>query len=201
MALGLALGGAGAAAAQDANRPAFSVLTLNQERLFQSTLFGQRLQRELNAARAELIAENSRIQEELEAEEAKLTEQRAGMDPAAFRALADAFDERVTAIRAEQEAKTRSLQRKQERDQQVFNSAIVGVVREVVEERGASVVLDSRAILLAATGVDVTDVVRARVDAILGDGGTLSTPEEPAETPGETPFSTGEPADDGTGSD
>ncbi len=175
VALGLAL--AAPLAAQQAERAPSSVLTIDQERLFQSTLFGQRLQRELNEARTELIAENARIQEELEAEEARLTEQRAGMDPVAFRELADAFDEKVTAIRAEQEAKTRRLQRQQERDQQVFYQAIGPVVREVVEARGASVILDSRAILLAVSDIDVTDAVRMRVDAMLGDGGQIAVPE------------------------
>ncbi|MFY0632836.1 MAG: OmpH family outer membrane protein [Vannielia sp.] len=204
-ALMIGVAGAGApAAAQEGARPPSSVLTINQERLFRTTLFGQRLQRELNAARSELIAENARIQEQLETEEAALTERRQTMEPAAFRALATAFDDKVTEIRAEQEAKTRSLQRRQERDQQLFNSAIGPVVREVVEARGASVILDSRAILLAVSDVDVTDVVRARVDEILGDGGSLATPpeEEDTQEPGEIPFATGEPVDEGgTGSD
>ncbi|MBY6047385.1 OmpH family outer membrane protein [Vannielia litorea] len=192
----------GPVCAQDTGRAAPSVLTINQERLFRTTLFGQRLQSELNTARSELIAENARIQEGLEAEEAELTAQRETMEPAAFRDLADAFDEKVTEIRAEQEAKTRSLQRRQERSQQVFSSAIGPVVREVLEERGASVILDSRAILLAVADVDVTDVVRARVDAILGDGGTLAVPADEAEdAPQETdevPFSTGEPVEEET---
>ncbi|MBS8228655.1 OmpH family outer membrane protein [Vannielia litorea] len=181
--LGLALG-PGLAQQQAGPRTQSPVLTIDQERLFQTTLFGRRLQRELNAARADLIAENTRIQEELEAEEARLTEQRAEMEPAAFRELADAFDEKVTTIRAEQEAKTRQLQRRQERDQQVFNAAIGPVVRDVVEERGASVILDSRAILLAVSDIDVTDLVRMRVDSLLGDGGAIAMPpEEPDETP------------------
>ncbi|WP_168222978.1 OmpH family outer membrane protein [Oceanicola sp. D3] len=166
---------------QQAGATPSSVLTIDQERLFQTTLLGQRLQRELNEARSDLIAENARIQEDLEAEEASLTEQRAEMDPDAFRELADAFDEKVTAIRAEQEGKTRQLQRLQDRNQQIFNAAIGPVVKEVVEERGAAVILDSRAILLAISDIDVTDLVRMRVDRLLGDGGEIAVPPLPPE--------------------
>lgn len=197
--LGLALAlapGAGAAQQQQQQPGTVQspVLTLNQEKLYQSTLFGQRMQRELNDARTELIAENRRIQRELEAEEAQLTEQRATTKPAEFRVLADAFDEKVTRIRAEQEGKTRALQRRQERAQQAFFKAIAPVVQEVVQASGAYVVLDQRAILVASEQIDVTDEVRARVDALVGDGASLGpVPDEPADTQGDGTPTLGEP--------
>ena len=177
------------AQAQQQGGTPLPVLTLDQERLYETTLFGQRMQRELNAARNDLIAENSRLQSELEAEEARLTEQRGEMEVEAFRELADAFDERVTEIRAEQEAKTRALQRRQERAQQSFFQAIAPVVQEVVREKGALAILDARAIILASDEIDVTDEVRAKVDQLLGDGGDLATPPpEPVEEEPEAPI-------------
>ncbi|MEY4800485.1 MAG: hypothetical protein RLZZ213_932, partial [Cyanobacteriota bacterium] len=38
------------------------------------------------------------------------------------------------------------------------------LLREVAQARGAQAVLDSRAVLLASTAIDVTDTLIARVD-------------------------------------
>ncbi|HHC29229.1 MAG TPA: OmpH family outer membrane protein, partial [Rhodobacterales bacterium] len=101
--LGVAIAGHGlvpAAMAQSFGRVVSPMLTIDRERLFSDTLYGQRITRELEAARADMAAETSRIEADLEAEERSLTEQRATLDPKAFRALADAFDEKVQSLRA-----------------------------------------------------------------------------------------------------
>jgi len=172
LAVVLALAVAGPpAGAQEA---ASMVLTLDQERLYQSTLFGQRLEAELAAARQTLIAKNAEDQRNLEAEEAELTEKRATLPPEEFRALADAFDAKVTGVRAEQERNVRTLQRQIERARQQFFGAVEPLLLEVVRQRGAAVVLDARAVLINTGQLDVTDEVRARVDTLLGDGGSIS---------------------------
>ena len=90
----LALGGASPAPAEGAAPGSSPILTLDQERLFSGTIWGRRIQAELEAESTTLAGENRRLEAELTAEEASLTERRKTMEPAAFRAEADAFDDK-----------------------------------------------------------------------------------------------------------
>lgn len=181
LALALAAG-AGVAAAQEANAPAVQspILTLDQDRLFAETLWGKRAEARIEAASAELAAENRRIEAELTAEEKALTEKRATMPAEEFRVAADAFDAKVTEIRRAQDLKARAIGQIQEAERQRFYAAALPVMGEVLRSRGAVVVLDSRAIFLAADVIDVTAEMAARIDAVLGAGEDAPLPE-PAE--------------------
>lgn len=148
-----------------------SILVLNQDRLLTQTAFGLRLQTELEAASTALATENRRIEGQLTAEETELTERRPTMEPDEFRVLADEFDTRVVAIRAAQDAKARDLQTQAEAVQQRFFEETFPVLLEIVQDRGASVLLDSRTVLLSAGSVDITDAAIVAIDEVLGAGG------------------------------
>jgi Skp family chaperone for outer membrane proteins len=147
------------------------ILILNQERLFAQSLYGQRIQRELEDASARLAAENRRIEAELTEEELALTELRATTEPDAFREMADAFDTRVEAIRAAQEAKARDLTGQADAAQVQFFERVAPILLDIVRDRGAAVLMDSRAVLLSADRVDVTETAIAAIDERLGEGG------------------------------
>lgn len=148
-----------------------AILVLNQDRLLTQTEFGQRIQNELEAASLALAAQNRRIEGQLTDEELSLTEQRPTMSPEDFRGVADEFDTRVVAIRAAQDAKARDLQAQAEAVQQRFFEETFPVLLEIVQARGASVLLDSRTVLLSAGSVDITEVAITAIDAALGTGG------------------------------
>mmetsp|Transcript_5347 Transcript_5347/g.9484 ORF Transcript_5347/g.9484 Transcript_5347/m.9484 type:complete len:199 (+) Transcript_5347:747-1343(+) len=161
----------GGAMAQPVASPEVAILVLNQDRLLNQTDFGQRIQTELEAASQALAAENRRIEAQLTEEELDLTERRPSMTPADFRTLANEFDARVVAIRAAQDAKGRDLQAQSEAAQQRFFEETFPVLLEIIEARGASVLLDSRTVLLSAGSVDITDAAIAAINEALGDGG------------------------------
>jgi Skp family chaperone for outer membrane proteins len=150
---------------------ASDILVLNQDRLLGQTQYGLRIQRELEAASAALAAQNREIEAQLMAEELQLTELRETLETAEFRELADEFDERVTGIRAAQDAKTRDLQAQAEAARQRFFEEIVPILLDLVEAEGAAVLLDSRSVLLSAGSVDITDRAIAAIDAALSQGG------------------------------
>lgn len=147
------------------------ILVLNQDSLLTQSLFGQRIQSELDDALRALAAENRVIEAQLMEEELELTELRPTMAPAEFREIADEFDTRVVAIRAAQDAKTRDLQVQSEEAQQRFFEESFPVLLEIIEARGASVLLDSRTVLLSADSIDITDAAIAAVNAAMGRGG------------------------------
>lgn len=184
-ALLLALAGmlavAAPASAQDFGRVVSPILTLDRERLFAGTMYGQRVNRELEAASTAMAAETRAIEAALEAEEKELTEKRATMDPGAFRDLASAFDDKVQSLRAEREAAEDDLRTQIEDAQIAFFNRIGPVLGQLVRDRGAVLIVDRRAVLLAATNVDITDEAIERIDAVLGDGGDLGGADNPTD--------------------
>ena len=152
---------------------AAGVLTLDQDRLFAGSLFGQRIVADIDSASRLLASENRRIEADLAVEEKALTARRATLPAPEFGGLADAFDEKVGDIRRTQENKARALILRREAEQKRFFEAALPVLSAILREIGAVAILDSKAIFLSSDRVDVTDEAIARIDTILGDGTPL----------------------------
>lgn len=161
-----------AANAQDQAEVRSPILVINQERIFAESSVGARAAETYEAAARELAAENDRIEADLTEQERALTEERASLDPEAFREKADAFDARVQRIRAEQDQKARALQARREEARRSFFQDAGGAIRDISRERGALVVLDQRNVVLSADAIDITDEVIGRLNEIAEDGET-----------------------------
>ena len=149
------------------------ILTVESDRLFSSSLFGKRIAEEIEAESAVLAAENRRIEAELTEEERDLTDRRAEMEPDAFRALADAFDEKVQDIRATQDAKVRALNQRREADRVAFLQAAAPVLENLMREAGAAVILERSSVFLSRNATDITDLAIERINQTIGDGAAL----------------------------
>ncbi len=163
----LALAGANSADAQNMRSP---ILTIDSERLYRESAFGQRVLQEVEARSASLAEENRTIEEQLEKEEAALTEQRSEMEAEEFRALADAFDARVQAIRREREAKSGDIASELESNRDRFLTVALPILEAIMLESGAGIVLEQRSVFISANAFDITDTAIARINAALGDG-------------------------------
>lgn len=165
-------GAAQEAAAQDATvaLPSAAILTLDDERLFTGSAFGQAVIARQDADSKALIDENRRIEAALEAEEKDLTNRRALMPREEFAPLSDAFNEKVEGIRKAQDAKTRALQRKFDADRQRFLEVARPILAEVMAERGALAIIDSRAVFIGFENIDITDAAIVRLDAAMDQG-------------------------------
>ncbi|MDA5094878.1 OmpH family outer membrane protein [Aliiroseovarius sp. KMU-50] len=148
------------------------VLTVDRDRLFTGSLFGKRVLAEVEEERARLATEARKVDAALAAEEKDLTEQRKQLSSEEFRALADAFDAKVQALRNERPAQELAFTQMFEREQQSYFEKIGPILGDVVRERGGVVIVDRRVILLTTQNIDVTDEAIARIDAVLGDGTT-----------------------------
>ncbi len=164
-----ALGLASSVWAQDNDAVQSSVLVIDQDRLLAESGFGERLAREFEKEAAELAKENRQIEQALIGEERELTEARASMDPEAFREAADAFDAKVSRIRAAQDRKSRALNNLQERERRVFLDAALPIFGTLLADYGAYVLLDRRQIFLSDDRVDITDEAIRRVNAALAE--------------------------------
>ncbi|WP_146588099.1 OmpH family outer membrane protein [Puniceibacterium confluentis] len=149
------------------------ILTLESDRLYAESAFGRRIQSELEASREVLVAENDRITAQLTEEEQRLTDKRPSMAPADFRALADAFDARVQRFRREQDEKARDLDGRNEEARRVFIQAARPEISAILQETGAALIVERRIVIVSADAVDITDLAIRRIDAVIGDGGTI----------------------------
>ena len=162
---------AGPAAAQMRGQAAaMPVVTVEQARLYSGSLYGQTLQRAMDAEAEVLAGENRRIEAELEAEERDLTTRRAGLPPDEFRSLADAFDAKAEGIRTTQAGKERMLIQRRDALVRTFYDRIRPVLADMMVERGAFVIIEKQDIFLAFERIDITDAAIARLDQVMGDG-------------------------------
>lgn len=155
--------------AQDSPAPV-GIVTVDIERLFAATQLGQRISEDFRIASEELAAENRTIAAALTEEESSLTERRPTMDPAAFRAEAEAFDEKVQGIRAAQDAKERALEESLTLGREDFFVSIRPILGQLMVESGAGAILDRRSVVLSVGRIDITDAAIAAIDATVGDG-------------------------------
>lgn len=162
----LAVFWAGPALAQQAE-PAISspVLVINQEQLLAASALGQLILAADEAEKKELADSGEALSVALEAEELALTEQRKITAAAEFRQLADAFDQKVVAIRADQDLKAEGLVASIDRRRRQFYTQVAPVLLEVMQKHGAAVILDQRSVLLSVRGINVTEEVIARIDS------------------------------------
>lgn len=161
------------------------ILTVEADRLFNESLYGQRLADEVEAEGIELSNQNRQIEAELTAEEKSLTERRPELPAAEFRALADAFDEKVQRIRDEQDAKGRAFSGRMDEVRRVFLVAAQPVLGELMREAGAAALVERRSVFLSADAIDITDEAITQIDQLLGNGTdeTQPAPDEPAPDP------------------
>ncbi len=146
------------------------ILIIESERLFFETLYGRRIAADLAAEAAELQAENDRIVDSLTQEERSLTVRRPEMTPDAFRAEAEAFDDKVQDVRRVRDAKNVELQVANADARSRFEESVQGIVANIMIERGAALVMEQRNVVLSVRAANITDDAIVRIDAELGDG-------------------------------
>ncbi|KUF11910.1 OmpH family outer membrane protein [Pseudoponticoccus marisrubri] len=199
LALGLGLTGLPGAAQQAQGGPLASgvvqspILVIEFDRVYSQSAFGQRVATQIEQDGAAIAAENRRIEAELTEEERALTDERPNLPPEEFRALADAFDEKVQSLRDAQDAKARSLATRRDEAQRRFLAAAQPVLERLMRDSNAAVILERRTVFAAAGAIDVTDEAIAAIDAAIGDGSGLA-PAPPAPEPEAEPGDTLEPA-------
>ena len=158
------------AAAQTDIRLQSPVLIIDSNQLYLNSAYGKRVATEIEAANAELITENKRLETELAEEEKSLTDQRSTLVAADFKVLADEFDAKVRRIRSEQEAKARAIAARQDESRNDFLELSLPVLETLMNQAGAAVLLERRTVFISLSAIDVTSAAIQRIDAQIGDG-------------------------------
>jgi len=169
--LGLSMG-----TSVEAPEAGLSLRTLDEDRLFRASEFGQRVIAEIEAASRTLEAENDRLLAELTARESELTELRSEMTVEEFRAEAADFDLQAETIRRRQAEKRQRLVDFEEGERRRFFGDIGPVLQDLLRRTGGQMIVDARAVVIAAPGIDITDEAVTAIDDAIGDG---APPPEP----------------------
>jgi Skp family chaperone for outer membrane proteins len=138
--------------------------------LFLETQYGRQIASDLAARSAALQAENDAIVAALTEEERSLTQRRPTMDPAAFRAEAAAFDAKVQEVRRARDSKNGELAAEASKARAIFEERAQAVVANLMLERGATLVMEQRNVILSVRTANITDEAIARIDQVLGQG-------------------------------
>ncbi len=162
------------------------ILTINPDRLFSGSAYGQRVETELDAEARALAAQNREIEAALSAEEQTLTQERPTKSPEEFRKLADAFDAKVQGIRKAQEDKSREIADHRDAERQKFLQLAMPILGELMRHDGAVAIMNQQSLFLSLRSIDVTDRAIAAIDAKIGDGAKLDTIPPPT-APGPAP--------------
>lgn len=162
-----------------------TILTVDIDRLFAQSQFGERIAQNYTEEGTALLAENQRIAAALREEELVLAQQRPEMDPAVFRIEAAAFDEKAQAIRRAQDAKETALDNMLSEGRTQFLEVTRPILGQLMADRGAVAMLERRSVLLALGSIDVTDEAIVRIDDAIGDG--VDEVPDPEQTPLPTP--------------
>lgn len=156
-----------------------SIITVDVDRLFTQSEFGQRIGQDYTDGREMLALENRRIANALRDEELELATRRPDMDPAVFRQEAEAFDNKAQGIRRAQDAKERELEDTLTLGRDQFLEAARPILGQLMVDRGAFAILDRRSVLLSLGSIDVTDTALERIDAAIGNGANTGATDSP----------------------
>ena len=133
-----------------------NILIVSQDELFSETELGKDILIFEQEERDILIEKSRQIGAAFVAEELALTEQRDLLSPDEFKVLADAFDEKVVAARAEQDASDATLIANIEARRRAFYRVIAPVLAQLMQRYGASAIIDRRTVLLFDSNLDIT---------------------------------------------
>jgi Skp family chaperone for outer membrane proteins len=151
------------------------VATIDQDRLFSGSLFGQSFNKKFQDDANLLAEENRRKETELTDEENVLTEKRKTLENEEFRKLAAVFNDKVEAIRRNQSQKLNNLNASRVQAQRAFFAQVKPVIVELMQEHSIQYILNDQAIFMSGGTGDITDIAIERIDQTFGE----FTPEAP----------------------
>ena len=138
----------------------------------------RRLAQRERAARRELQEELNSLRAAMEAEEAEIAAMRERAGKAEFDARVAEFNDKVQETRRSVQRRNEDLQRRFVQSRQRVAEALPHVLAALMEEKGAAMVVDSRSVLVARPGADMTAEALAAFNEATAD---LFPDEPPAQ--------------------
>ena len=140
------------------------ILIVEREKLLVGSMAGQEVLAQGQKVRDSLEEEGKRLDDAFRAEELDLTRLRPTMAPEEFRALAEAFDDKVVATRLQQKDLVEEENRLVQQRHNEFFADVGPVLFQMMVEKGASAIIDADRVLVANHSLNITQEVIKRLD-------------------------------------
>lgn len=140
------------------------ILTIDSSRLFPETLLGQSIIAALNEERRVFAAEGQALADALRVEELELTDKRATLSREEFSRLAEDFDARVNATRAERDAAEAALNARADAQERAFLGRVRPILGQLMAEAGAAVMIEAETVFLRNEVIDITEIAISRIN-------------------------------------
>ncbi len=153
-----------AAAPSTGVAPVARILIVDLRRAVTTSKVGQSIQEQVNKLKSQAQAELKGEAAALRKEKAALEQQAAILAPAVKAKKAKAFEARVASFQKKLNERGQLIQGGMLKANQKVEDALGPILRGIMQERHASVMLDRTSVLIAPPGLDVTAVVIQRLD-------------------------------------
>lgn len=185
--LGAASAGPGPGGADRAVAQTSPILMVSRGRVLEDVAAARHLSRAESVATESLQREIDAVRAELAAEEEELTRLRATLPRDAFDARVAAFDQRVREERRMAQSRAAALQRAYRDARRQLVDALGGVLEELRLDLGAVAILDAEGVLAVDPAIDVTaraialfdDRVSVPVVVMPSEPGARAVPDQP----------------------
>jgi Skp family chaperone for outer membrane proteins len=122
---------------------------------------------QIDEARARFQSEVVAFENELRAFEQELIQMRDQVDSDAYLARRRSFEERVAEVQREAQERRQALDRALDRANRQVRAIMLAEVAQLASDHGLSIILPKEQVVMVDNRLDLTDTVKARVDARL----------------------------------
>lgn len=158
-----------------------TVLIVDQEKVLNESAPGRALRALLQERRAAQLRATAERDKAMEAEETEIARIRDRLSREEFEKRLQAFDQKVRQARRENQEAVQAMQMENDAARRKLVQALHLVLRDILQERGATVLLNAQTVIMARGDVDVTNEVIERFSKVqvefdlapspAGDGG------------------------------
>lgn len=141
--------------------------TLDVPTLLTQSKAGKSLAATLQQKGKAINTDISKKEQSLRAKRQQLEQQRSSLQPADYEAQLSQLEKDFNALRKDATAKRKEIEKAQNAGLEQIRKALDGVIREVADKRGLTLIINRSAVVLGADDWDITNEVKKALDAKL----------------------------------
>jgi outer membrane protein len=157
----------GAAAQESAKDVPIVVGTLDVPELLTQSKAGKSLAKALQDRSKAINAEIGKKEQSLRAKRQQLEQTRSSLQPADYEAKLAGLEKEFAALRKDATAKRKEIEKAQNSGLEQIRKALDGVIRDVADKRGLTLIINRSAVVLGADAWDITSEVKKALDTKL----------------------------------
>jgi len=141
--------------------------TLDVPELLTQSKAGKSLATTLQQRSKTINADIGKKEQNLRAKRQQLEQQRSSLQPADYEAQLATLEKEFAALRKEATGKRKEIEKAQNSGLEQIRKALDGVIRDVADKRGLTLIINRSAVVLGADDWDITNEVKKALDAKL----------------------------------